>query len=455
MNGGPSATSPYRFVVALRLLRARRINLISILGVMVGVASIIVVLAVMDGFRLELRAIIRGTLSDLIVELNPGAQAEFRRIQEAVEAVPGVRACALQQQTGAIVRARIRDVDGSRKNTIPFVIVGVLPDAEARVSDFFRYVRPAPGQPEDPFEVVPPDGEFVQDETPRVVVSSWLAGRIGGALHGEPLRPGDRFVLLTPTVVDEEGGTEIRGNSREVVVSRVYDSHNSEYDRMHVYTSLQGPGNRFFPADGEVITELRVKLEDYTRAGALRAAVARAVAPFDPGVARDPEARVQTWEERQATLLRAVNNEKFILAFVLFFIVLVACFTIFATLTMTVVEKTRDIGVLRALGATPDGILSIFVLNGTFVGVLGAAAGYGLGLFVAARVNPIREFLRDAFGWDIFPPDIYAFDYIPTYVDHGAAGLFAAGAAAAALVFAIIPAVRAARLRPVSALRYE
>ena len=110
---------------------------------------------------------------------------------------------------------------------------------------------------------------------------------------------------------------------------------------------------------------------------------------------------------------------------------------------------------LRALGATPDGILSIFILNGTLVGLVGAAAGYGLGLYVAGRVNPIREFLRDTFGWDIFPPDIYAFDYIPTHVDHGAAALFAAGAAAAALVFAIVPAVRAARLRPVSALRYE
>jgi len=122
---------------------------------------------------------------------------------------------------------------------------------------------------------------------------------------------------------------------------------------------------------------------------------------------------------------------------------------------MTVVEKTRDIGVLLALGATPGGIMSMFVLNGTLVGAFGAVLGYGLGMLTAHNVNPIRDFLRDTFGWDIFPPEIYLFDAIPTYVDHGVAFWFAVGAAVAAFVFAIIPSIRAARLRPVSALRYE
>jgi lipoprotein-releasing system permease protein len=187
----------------------------------------------------------------------------------------------------------------------------------------------------------------------------------------------------------------------------------------------------------------------------MRGAVANALAPFDRDIADYPAWRVQTWEQRQNNLLRAVNNEKFLLAFVLFFIVFVACFGIFATLTMTVAEKTRDIGVLRALGATPGGILSIFVLNGTLVGLIGTLCGYGAGILVANNVNVIRAFLKDTFGWDIFPPEIYLFDDIPTHVDHRAALMFALSTLCCAFVFAFIPAYRASRLRPVRALRYE
>jgi lipoprotein-releasing system permease protein len=187
----------------------------------------------------------------------------------------------------------------------------------------------------------------------------------------------------------------------------------------------------------------------------MREPIARVLGEYDETIALDPTGTIQSWEDRQRSLLRAVQNEKFLLGFVLFFIVLVACFTIFATLTMTVVEKTREIGVLRALGATPGGILAIFMINGTLVGAFGAGLGYVGGIYVSNHVNGIRNFLREQFGWDIFPPDIYLFDEIPTYIDHAAGAQFAAAAALSALVFAIIPAFRASRLRPVKALRYE
>jgi lipoprotein-releasing system permease protein len=293
---------------------------------------------------------------------------------------------------------------------------------------------------------------FVPPEMPRVVISRWMARRLGGNL---PLAIGDRFILITLEEAGEEERPEYVTNDREVVVSRIYTSGNTDYDKLHLYVDATGTGRDFFPQGQSVITELRVRLTDYNRAAELREVVARAIAPFDPSISAYPRWYIQTWEERQRNLLRAVENEKFLLAFVLFFIVLVACFTIFATLTMTVVEKTRDIGVLLALGATPGGIMGMFVLNGTLVGAFGAVLGYGLGMLVAHNVNPIRNFLRDWFGWDIFPPEIYLFDAIPTHVDHGMALRFAVGAAVFAFFFAIIPSIRAARLRPVSALRYE
>jgi len=460
----PPWSAPYRLMMALRLLRARKVNIISVVGVMLGVASIIVVLSVMDGFQRDLRDMIRGTLSDLLVELDTRTTASYADLKRAVEAVDEVEAVALQKHTfGAFPTGGwTRDSEGSRQNYMPVRIVGIVLEDEEKVSRVVEHMRggPAGGDqepqhvpftdvvlPDNPFEIEVPD-QFVPEERPRVVLSRWIANRLRVGV-------GDSIPLLTFEETEEDGRAAYVTNDRLVIVSRVYSSGNSEFDQMHVYVDLKGTGQKFFPEGATVVRELRVKLKDYNQADRAREDVARALAPFNPEIAAAPRNYIETWEERQHTLLLAVNNEKFLLAFVLFFIVVVACFTIFATLTMTVIEKTREIGVLGALGATRGGILSIFLLNGTAVGMLGSALGYGLGMLVAYNVNPIRAFLRDTFGWDIFPPGIYLFDEIPTYIDHHAALMFALAAAGSALLFAIVPAFRAARLRPVQALRYE
>jgi lipoprotein-releasing system permease protein len=309
-------------------------------------------------------------------------------------------------------------------------------------------MTPALGHPENPFELDEEVlGEFLEEDTPRVAVSRWMARRLG-------LHVGRRFVIVSLDRHMDDGESFVM-NDQEVIVSRLYKSGNRDFDRLHVYVDLTASGRAFFRSVEGTVAELRIKLDDYSRFAEIRGSIIRAVGKHDPSVTVEPDWYVETWEDRQASLLGAVNNEKHLLAFVLFFIVLVGCFTIFATLTMTVVEKTRDIGILRALGATPGGILSIFLLNGALVGTFGAVLGYGAGMLVAHNVNPIRGFLRENFGWDIFPVDIYLFDEIPTYIDQQAAFAFALGAAVSALLFAIIPAVRAARLRPVNALRYE
>lgn len=443
----PAWTAPYRLAVALRLLRARKINLISIVGVMLGVGSIIVVMSVMDGFQVELRDMIRGTLSDMIVQFDSNLVPRVDEVRGAVEEVPGVEAAALQIHTMGVIPVKHRGIDGGGQTHMAVRIVGIRPEEEGRVSKVLTHMEPVEGQPADPFAMA---DEFVPEDMPRVVISRWTAKR----LHKEV---GDRISLITFEEVEHDGERQFRAPSRWVVVSRIYSSGNAEFDKLHMYADARAgsSGDVFFRTPGATIAELRVRIRDYRHAEALRDPLAVAVGRYDMNVLDAPHYYVETWEERQSNLLRAVNNEKFLLAFVLFFIVVVACFTIFATLTMTVAEKTRDIGVLRALGATPGGILSIFMINGTLVGMLGAGLGYALGMLVAHNVNPIRLFLRESFGWEIFPPDIYLFENIPTHIDHAAALPFAVGACAWALVFAVIPAVRAARLRPVRALRYE
>lgn len=437
----------------MRLLRARKINLISILGVMLGVGAIIVVMSVMDGFQKDLRGMIRGTLSDVIVQVDPESVDDPKAMIAEVEAVDGVKAVTIQRHTfGAIpVGGTIKNQQGGRQNWLPIQIIGINPRTEGRVSEVLNQMTPALGHPDNPFELNEDVlGEFLEEDTPRVVVSRWMARHLG-------LHVGRRFVIVSLDRNYEDGETFVM-NDQEVIVSRLYKSGNREFDRLHVYVDMTATGRVFFRNVEGTVAELRIKLDDYDQYPEVKGSIIRAVAKHDPSVSTDDEwARyyVETWEDRQASLLSAVENEKHLLAFVLFFIVLVGCFTIFATLTMTVVEKTRDIGILRALGATPGGILSMFLLNGVLVGTLGAVLGYGAGMLVAHNVNPIRNFLRGTFGWDIFPVDIYLFDEIPTYIDHPAALAFALGAAVSALVFAIIPAVRAARLRPVDALRYE
>ena len=473
----PPATAPYRWAMAMRLLRTRWINLVSILGVTIGVASIIVVMAVMDGFQNDLRTMIRGTLSDVLVEIDP-SNVPYGKLKEDLEKIPGVEAVTLQRHTFGAVPASTREAIGSRSNYIPVKVSGLIPEHERDVSKVLDYMQPMPDSREDyeadgfdppenskpsspdPFlldsdeyQAVDPE-VFIPDEWPRVVISEWLSRRLGNAFGAK--RPGDVFDLITFEEDRREDGTRrYSPATRKVVVSRIYKSGNSEFDRGNLYVDLRHSGKIFFDTSEGTVCELRIRLSSGRTVSEMRPPLARAIGEYDPEVAGWPEGRVESWQDRNRNFLRAVETEKALLAFVLFIIVVVACFGIFATLMMMVVEKTRDIGVLRALGATPGGVLAIFVINGTLVGTLGAVLGYASGVYVANRVNPIRAWLKATTGVDIFPADIYLFDQIPTHIDHSAALMFAFGAAACSLGFAIIPAVRAAMLRPVKALRYE
>ena len=154
----PAATSPYRFVVAMRLLRARKINIISILGVMVGVASIIVVMSVMDGFQKELRSKIRGTLSDFIIAINPESVV-YEDLKRDVENVDGVDAATIQYHTAVVVPIEHKGQDGGRQSTMLVRLVGIEPGEESRISDFLHYLE---NEPPDP-----PTGQFDQNHKSR------------------------------------------------------------------------------------------------------------------------------------------------------------------------------------------------------------------------------------------------------------------------------------------------
>ena len=164
---------------------------------------------------------------------------------------------------------------------------------------------------------------------------------------------------------------------------------------------------------------------------------------------------VQTWEDYRRELLGAIRNERALMGIMLSLVLLVAGFTIFAILSMMVTEKRRDIGILTALGATPRGVMALFLLIGFWDALLGATAGAAVGTWMAVEIDSIERWLSATFGYEIFDRSVYLFDHIPSVVEPVRVAVIVLGAFTCALAFAAIPAWKAASLDPLEALRYE
>ena len=219
----------------------------------------------------------------------------------------------------------------------------------------------------------------------------------------------------------------------------------SEYDSQSIFVPLEHL-QKLRSMEGRV-TSIQIRLKDYNKAPAV---VTRLKEIF----IRD-SLDVQTWEEKQGAVLAAIRVEKGILNILLFLIIAVAGFGILAIFSMIVVEKTRDIGILKSLGASNWGVLQIFLAYGLLLGVIGACLGTLMGLAITVNINEIEQFLARTTGQDIFPRDVYYFDRIPTEIQPTAIGLVNLGSVGIAVLFSILPALRAAMLHPVRALRFE
>jgi lipoprotein-releasing system permease protein len=258
--------------------------------------------------------------------------------------------------------------------------------------------------------------------------------------------PGDDVKITFPTA-----GTPPKAVSDTFTIVDYYESKMSEYDSNFVFVpiaSLQKMRGMVDPQTGLTsVNSIQIRLREGADLDAVRDQLRRAF-PADMY-------SVATWRDKQGPLLSAVDMEMAVLNILLFLIIAVAGFGILAIFFMIVVEKTRDIGILKSLGAGAAGIAGIFLGYGLFLGMVGAGAGLGLGLAIAWNINRIRAGVEWFTGERVFDPSIYYFFKIPTIVDPPTVAWIIVGAVGIAVASSVLPALRAARLHPVEALRHE
>ncbi|NIL96975.1 MAG: FtsX-like permease family protein [Planctomycetales bacterium] len=258
--------------------------------------------------------------------------------------------------------------------------------------------------------------------------------------------PGDDVRLTFPTA-----GTPPKAVSGLFTIVDFYESKMSEYDSAFVFVplkKLQEMRGMIHPTTGVAnVTAIQIRLKEGVDLNGVRDDLRAAFPPELYGIS--------TWRDKQGPLLAAVQMETAILNILLFLIIAVAGFGILAIFFMIVVEKTKDIGVLKSLGASAIGIMSIFLSYGLCLGTVGSGAGLLLGLLFVANIDRIRVGLERLTGQEVFDPSIYYFQEIPAIVQPMTVAWVIAGAISIAVLASILPALRAARLHPVEALRYE
>jgi lipoprotein-releasing system permease protein len=454
----------YRTFLSWRYMVARRTNLIGVVGIMVGVGALIMILSIMSGFLAESRKALRGSLADLIIEplalRHPDghvAQHEAKAILDVVRADPRVASAAAELAwLGVLAKtgdeadfSEIRFADPESSGYAALQLVGIDVEDEYKTTELraalereSKFGSNRVADIEHPF--APPPG-YAPEGRPA---ASILIGEQLAALWFLPR--GTEVNLLTPTPDPKTG--EFKPTNRRFVVAGTFATRENEMDLQRVYLDrrelqdLIGSSREF--------SQILVKVHDYAHDGAavrddLREKLAAA------RLIRGTPKEVRTWEDYKKTLLGAIENEKVLMAIMLSLVLVVAGFTVFAILSMMVTEKRRDIGILSALGATPRGILVLFLLIGFWDALVGAALGAALGTWLAIEIDPIERWLSKTFGVEIFDRSVYLFSYIPSVVDPKAVALIVLGAFLCTLLFASIPAWKAGRMHPLDALRYE
>jgi len=469
----------YKLLLCWRYLLTRYLALACIVSVLLGVATLIVVNSVMSGFSTKLRERLHGLLSDVLIEAtgmegfgSPGEKmARIKNdpfLKDRVEVMtPTLEVFAMMQfnmPNGELMTRPIRligiEIEGrsklggfqeNLKETRHKPSFEISAEAKRRYEHRNRQLlmqlqRPAPRNPNEP----PPPAEPERSiKLPHgAIVGNLIASfRVkepdGKAREFYLLKPGDQVIITTVS------GARLAPVYDNFVVVDYFKSEMSEYDSNYVFVPLDYLQHLRTMEDR--VTSILVKLKDPSEGEK----VVKALKAMFAAEVNAHQLQIETWETKQSPLLQAISIEKGILNILLFLIIAVAGFGILAIFSMIVAEKTRDIGILKALGASNFGVMKIFLSYGLLLGLVGTGLGTLLGLTITMNINSVEQFLSKITGADIFPRDVYYFNEIPTDIQPMSVVLVSLGAVAIAVFASVLPALRAAMLHPVRALRYE
>jgi len=419
----PSGTRPfsqYEWMLSLRYLRARRkegfISVIagfSFLGIMLGVATLIIVMAVMNGFRAELLDKILGLNGHLLIQPLEKPLTDWDEVAARISKAQGVRLAA-------------PIVEGQALASSPFNAGGVLVRG-IRLKDM-------EGLPSIVNNIKQGSlGGF--DEGQGVAIGRRLADQLS-------LRAGDNITLVAPKGAVTPMGTTPR--IKVYKIAAVFEIGMSEYDSAMVFMPLK-EAQAYFNRAGDV-TAIEVYTDNPDRVDVYRKAVQEA--------AQRPIFIID-WRQRNATFFNALQVERNVMFLILTLIVLVAALNIVSGLIMLVKDKGQDIAILRTMGATQGAIMRVFLITGAAIGVVGTIVGFLLGVVVCMNIESIRRFMSWLTNTELFSPELYFLSHLPARMDTGETVAVVLMALILSLLATLYPSWRAARLDPVEALRYE
>lgn len=399
--------------IAIRYLKSKRrqkfislITWISILGIVVGVMTLITVISVMTGFDKELTQKIVGISPNIVIEKDGGIE-NYSLLMESIGKTAGVEATAPLVEGPVLIT--------SAYNTVAVVLRGIDIKREADVTSIHKYIR---------------RGKIDFKRGDRVILGEVLARRLGVDI-------GDKVVII-PAAFSRQGATS------KFTVGGLFKSGMYEYDSDLAYISLKKAQEIF--SLGTNVHALGIKVDDYYRANKIAYKIKESLGPAYG---------VRSWIESRSNLFTALKMEKTVMFVVVALVIVVATFNIASTLIMIVMEKTKDIAILKTIGASSGHVMAIFISIGSFLGFVGTGVGVLAGVRLSRSLDGILNFLNTALGVELFSPKIYYLDRLPVFIDPRDILVIVLCASGLSILATLYPAWTAARLNPVEALRYE
>ena len=425
---------PFELLLALRYLRPRRtfvsiITLISIIGVALGVAVLIIVLSVMSGFDHDFREKIIGFNAHLTVTQVDAVQdsvplKNYQAVADKIVTNKKVRGVA-PFVIGPVLVETQGDTNRQALQDAP-VLRGVDPASEGKVSTL-------------PSKII--FGKFDLSGHGMVVGTDFANN-----MH---LQIGDHLSVYSAREIKKMKAAYDRKEYETILpddyeVRGIFDIGYYEYDAHIIVTSLENAQDMYDLDDS--VHGLFVTLDDPYQAALVRTQLLNMLGE---------NYSISTWMEQSSVMLNALEVEKNVMFYLLFFIVLVAALCILSAQITFVIQKTREIGMLKALGASKLQISGIFLFQSAIIGVIGVTSGFGLGMLAVQYRNEFLHLMRHLTGWELFPASVYGFGELPALITPSDVAVICIASFVICLFGGLLPAWRAGRLKPVEALRYE